>query len=391
MPPGRPPKTRIAAGPAVPPIDPARRDRLRMRLLHWYDHNRRVLPWRAAPGETADPYAVWLSEIMLQQTTVAAAGPYFRAFLDRWPRVTDLAAAPREEVLARWAGLGYYARARNLHACAQAVADHHGGRFPDTEAGLLDLPGVGPYTAAAVAAIAFDRPTVPVDGNVERVTARLYAVTTPLPDAKPELRARAAQFAHDYRPGDFAQAMMDLGATLCTPRRPACHRCPWTGECAAEAREIADDLPARLPKGERPVRHAVAFVALAPGDALRIRTRPEGGLLGAMTEVPATPWREGAPWDEAEALTHAPLGPTGWRMLPGTVVHVFTHFRLEARVMLRRMTRAEAAALDAAEAGEAGDPRWCKPEHLGVAGLPSVMAKLVEHAGVGNRQQGLPF
>ncbi|MEN2979824.1 A/G-specific adenine glycosylase [Tistrella bauzanensis] len=390
MPRGRPAKPKLAI--AVPAIDPDRRDRLRRALLDWYDRHRRVLPWRAEPGQTADPYAVWLSEIMLQQTTVAAAGPYFRAFLDLWPRVTDLAAARREAVLARWAGLGYYARARNLHACAEVVADCHGGRFPDTEAGLLELPGIGAYTAAAVASIAFDRPTVPVDGNVERVCARLFAIATPLPDAKPELRARAAQFAHDHRPGDFAQAMMDLGATLCTPRRPACHRCPWSGDCAAEAAGIADTLPARLPKGDRPVRHAVAFITLRAADgALRIRTRPDSGLLGGMAEVPGTPWEEGAPWDQAAALAHAPLSPQGWRLLPGVVVHVFTHFRLEARVMLRHLDRAEAAALDAAEAGEAGDPRWCPPEALGRAGLPSVMAKLVEHARIGTSEPGLPL
>ncbi len=217
-------------------------------LLRWYDRHRRVLPWRALPGEAADPYKVWLSEIMLQQTTVAAVGPYFQAFLARWPTVRDLAAAPIEELLAAWAGLGYYARARNLHKCAEAIVRDHGGRFPDSEDGLRALPGIGGYTAGAIAAIAFDRKAAAVDGNVERVVARLFAVTTPLPAAKPALRALTAELVPDRRAGDFAQAMMDLGATICTPRKPACVLCPLNEGCEARRLGIAADLPKRAEK-----------------------------------------------------------------------------------------------------------------------------------------------
>jgi A/G-specific adenine glycosylase len=341
-------------------------------LLAWYDRHRRDLPWRALPGATADPYHVWLSEIMLQQTTVAAAGPYFRAFLQRWPRVDDLAAAPLDEVLTAWAGLGYYARARNLHACAGVVARDFAGRFPDGEEALRALPGVGAYTAAAVAAIAFGRPATVVDGNVERVVARLFAVDTPLPAARPRLRQLTATLAPVRRPGDFAQAMMDLGATVCTPRRPRCTLCPWVGDCAARAGGLADTLPRRAARPERPTRHGVAFWLVNPRGDVLLRQRPAKGLLGGMTEVPSTEWRDGAAPDAVEIRRAAPLpgAVAAWRPLPGVVCHTFSHFHLELSVMAGRV----GAGWDTV----AG--LWVPPDGLDGQALPSVMRKVVRHA-----------
>ena len=273
-------------------------------LLAWYDRHRRTLPWRAPKGARADPYRVWLSEIMLQQTTVTAVAPYYARFLARWSDVRALAAAPLEEVLKAWAGLGYYARARNLHACARAVVEHHGGEFPASEAALRELPGIGDYTAAAIAAIAFDVPASPVDGNIERVIARLFAVTEPLPRAKPELRRLARALTPPRRAGDFAQAMMDLGATICTPKKPACALCPWNQSCAAHARGDAETFPRRTPKREGALRRGAAFVARRADGFLLVRTRPAQGLLGGMTEVPTTEWLPD--FDEATALDCAP-------------------------------------------------------------------------------------
>src|SRR5438876_5375270 len=260
-------------------------------LLAWYDRHRRNLPWRAPPGMPPDPYRVWLSEIMLQQTTVATVGPYFDRFVARWPDVSALAGATLDEVLPHWQGLGYYARARNLHACARAVADRHGGQFPGEPAALRALPGIGGYTAAAIAAIAFDHRAAAIDGNVERVVTRLFAVCQPLPAAKPRLRELAAALVPETRAGDFAQALMDLGATICTPRRPRCVLCPWRACCAAAASGLADDLPARVEKPERPLRYGVAFWLTRPDGAVLLRRRPEKGLLGGMIEIPSTPWR----------------------------------------------------------------------------------------------------
>jgi len=340
-------------------------------LLAWYDRHARVLPWRVPPadgraGVRAEPYFVWLSEVMLQQTTVAAVGPYFRKFVARWPMVADLAAAPPEDVLAAWAGLGYYARARNLHACAQAVVARHGGRFPADIAALRSLPGIGEYTAAAIAAIAFDLPAVPVDGNVERVAARIFAVEAPLPDAKPELRILAAKLAHGERHGDLAQALMDLGATICTPRKPRCLACPWRDACAARAAGLAEDLPRRRAKAERPVRRGTAFWAVRPDGAVLLRRRPAKGLLGGMMEIPSSDWHAGGGGDAD--LVAAPLGAK-WRVLPGHVAHTFTHFHLELRVAVARVP---AAALP--------DGAWVMPDALGDAGLPSVMKKIARHA-----------
>ncbi len=351
-----------AARRKLPASDPAL---LAGRLLAWYDRHARILPWRARPGETAEPYRVWLSEIMLQQTTVAAVGPYFHRVLARWPRVEALAAAPLDDVLGEWAGLGYYARARNLHKCARAVAEQHGGRFPDTEDGLRGLPGIGPYTAAAVAAIAFDRPAVVVDGNVERVMARLFAIKTPLPTAKPELRAAAARLSPAVRSGDFAQATMDLGATICTPRNPRCMLCPWAEPCAARVRGIAEQLPARAPKPERPVRQAVAFV-LRKDDSVWLRRRPEDGLLGGMLEAPSTPWRAEA-WTPAAARRHAPVA-TAWTPA-GRVSHGFTHFIIEFDVWV-----APAGRRDPDEG------RWVRLADLGRLALPTLTRRVLERA-----------
>ena len=289
-------------------------------LLAWYDRHARDLPWRAPPGTPPmDPYRVWLSEIMLQQTTVAAVKAYFDRFTALWPDVQALAAAPEAQVMAEWAGLGYYARARNLIACAREVA---ATGFPDTREGLASLPGIGPYTSAAIAAIAFDRAETVVDGNVERVTARLFAVQTPLPAAKRELAALAATLTPARRPGDFAQAMMDLGATICTPRSPACGICPLIELCAARAQGIAADLPRRAPKQARPVRHGLVWVASSP-QAVLVERRPARGLLGGTLGFPTTGW---------DGTDLAPPFAADWHKA-GEVRHVFTHFDLRLRVL----------------------------------------------------------
>ncbi len=337
-------------------------------LLDWYDRHRRVLPWRAPPGARQDAYKVWLSEIMLQQTTVATVGPYYTAFLERFPSVEALAAAEDGDVMAAWAGLGYYSRARNLLKAARQVADTHGGRFPDTEDGLRALPGVGPYTAAAVAAIAFDAKASPVDGNIERVVARLFAVETPLPDAKPVLRELAATLTPDRRPGDFAQAMMDLGATVCTPKRPACAICPWVDVCLARQRGIADTLPAKRPKPEKPLRTGHAFVGVRADGAVLLGTRPPKGLLGGMAEVPTSDWSEKA----GQARPRPPM-PAPWKEIPGSVGHVFTHFRLALTV--------HRGALPSAALTPSG-LRFVPADKLVDEALPTVIRKVLAHAGI---------
>jgi A/G-specific adenine glycosylase len=356
-------KRRARAGVETSAPDPAA-------LLAWYDRHRRALPWRGAPGERPDPYRVWLSEIMLQQTTVKAVGPYYARFLVRWSNVEALAAAPLDDVLKLWAGLGYYARARNLHACARAVCERHGGRFPDTEDALRALPGIGDYTAAAIAAIAFDRRAAAVDGNIERVIARLHAIEMPLPKAKPEIRARAAALVPARRAGDFTQAMMDLGATICTPKRPACALCPLGAAQAARARGDAVTFPRKPPKANGKLRRGASFVALRADGCVLVRTRPANGLLGGMTEVPSTAWTHD--FDDALALDHAPLKAT-WRLLPGAVEHGFTHFPLRQSVYV-----AKVAAGTRAPAGM----RWVQRNALAGEALPNVMRKIVAHAGL---------
>jgi A/G-specific adenine glycosylase len=368
------------------PVDPDRHEVLAREvardLLAWYDRHARRLPWRVPPGTvgtvgadggplSAEPYRIWLSEVMLQQTTVAVVAPYYRAFLERWPTVDALAAAPLDAVLTAWAGLGYYARARNLHKCAAVVSGERSGRFPESEAALRALPGIGPYTAAAIAAIAFDQPATPVDGNIERVVARLFAVSTPLPKAKPELRKFAEGLTPSERPGDFAQAMMDLGATVCLARRPRCLACPIASHCAARAAGTAEVLPRRTAKAPRPTRYGVAFWLVDEAGSVLLRRRPEQGLLGGMMELPSSPWRE-APWPADEAGATAPM-TDGWTVLPGLVRHTFTHFNLELTVWAGRATVAEPLAGKAEEC-------WVPLDGLADEALPSVMRKLVRHA-----------
>lgn len=307
--------------PARPVDKPATtRENLRKSLLSWYDSAGRELPWRVR-GARGEPYRAWLSEVMLQQTTVTAVIPYFAKFLELFPNVEKLAAAPRDAVLGAWAGLGYYSRARNLHAAAQRLVAEG---FPETEAGWRDLPGVGPYTAAAIAAIAYDAPTNVVDGNVERVLARLFAIEAQLPAAKPELRNLAGELVTAERPGDWAQALMDLGATVCTPKAPKCGICPWTAHCAALATGAPESYPRRAAKPPRPERFGAAF-RIERGGAFWLVRRPDKGLLGGMAALPTTQWRA-RKWSQREALAHAPVA-ANWTKA-GQVRHVFTHFAL---------------------------------------------------------------
>ena len=342
-------------------------------LLAWYDRHRRQLPWRALPGEQQDPYRVWLSEIMLQQTTVRAVGPYFQKFTARWPTVAALGSASLDDVLRMWAGLGYYSRARNLHACAVAVLRDHGGIFPDTEQGLRALPGIGPYTAAAIAAIAFDRQTMPVDGNIERVVSRLFAVEEPLPKSKPQIQALATTLLWDSRAGDSAQALMDLGATICTPKKPACALCPLNDECTARRRGDQETFPRKAPKKSGDQRRGAAFV-VTRGNEILVRTRPEKGLLGGMTEVPTSEWLAGH--EDAAAREQVPSlkGASRWHRKAGVVTHVFTHFPLEL-VVYTTSVPARTRAPDGM--------RWVPIATLKDEALPNVMRKVIAH-GLGD-------
>jgi A/G-specific adenine glycosylase len=348
-------------------------------LLQWYDRHRRRLPWRPPAGERADPYRVWLSEIMLQQTGVKTVGPYFEKFVARWPDVDALGSASLDDVLRMWAGLGYYSRARNLHACAVAVRNEHGGVFPETEEGLRALPGIGPYTASAIAAIAFGRRTMPVDGNIERVVSRLYAVEEPLPQTKPLIRQLAATLLAGHtisragdvksRAGDSAQALMDLGSSICTPKKPACALCPLNVDCLGRARGDQETFPRKAPKKTGELRRGAAFV-VTRGDELLVRTRPEKGLLGGMTEVPTSDWLAGQ--DDKAALKQAPAlkRATRWHRKIGVVTHVFTHFPLELVVHTAKVP----ARTRAPE-----DMRWVPLAMLKDESLPNVMRKVIAH------------
>jgi A/G-specific adenine glycosylase len=327
---------------------------------------RRALPWRAPAGKRSDPYQVWLSEIMLQQTTVAAVGPYYAKFLRNWPTVEALAAAKQDDVLAAWAGLGYYARARNLHRAAQVVARELGGKFPGDAEGLRKLPGVGDYTAGAVAAIAFDAPEVAIDANAERVLARFFAVQEALPKAKSRLRALGRSLLPATRPGDFAQALMDLGATICTPKSPACRECPWRADCRARVQGNAEQLPRKAEKRARHLRRGAAFVVRS-GDAVLLERRPENGLLGAMMQPPMTPW--GVDFLPSEEVLRLAPFVAAWKKQPGVVRHVFTHFELELEVYTATVGR------------RVSGQTWVAVEDLIGAALPTVMRKVLEHAG----------
>lgn len=336
-------------------------------LLAWYKRHARAFPWRVGPadravGIRAEPYRVWLSEIMLQQTTVKAVAPFFGRFLERWPTVRALAAADDAEVMAGWAGLGYYSRARNLIACARAVAARPGAGFPTTSAELSALPGIGAYTSAAVAALAFDEPVAVVDGNVERVVARLFAIDAPPPALKERVRAALRPLVPRDRPGEFAEALMDLGATICTPRRPACALCPWFQPCLARRQGRQAEFPVKAVKRPRPTRYGHAFVARRADGAILLRRRPPRGLLGGMSEVPGSEWREAASGPASPPLD------ADWTVLAVPVQHGFTHFEL--RLTVHR-------ALVAAEAESPPGAYWCEPEELAGEALPTVMKKVL--------------
>ncbi len=340
------------------------------RLLLWYDSHHRTLPWRISPRErlagiTADPYRIWLSEIMLQQTTVEAVKSYFRVFIEKWPTVMDLAAASQDDVLRAWAGLGYYSRARNLKKCADIICAEYGGHFPSDLAILKSLPGIGDYTAAAIASIAFDLPMAVVDGNVERVITRLYALATPLPFAKPEIRTYMQALTPDERSGDFAQAMMDLGATICTPRRPACVICPLNDNCQALKTTDPEFFPVKAPKKEKPVRVGAAFVAVS-NDEVFLRGRAETGLLGGMAEVPTTSWT--ARLDGETELDAAPF-PANW-VATGNITHIFTHFELRLKIYTAHNVEKNAIA----------GGWWVNVDKLGGEALPTVMKKAIAAA-----------
>lgn len=338
-------------------------------LLAWYDIHAREMPWRVPPTDRAagvlpDPYAVWMSEVMLQQTTVAAVRDYHRKFLEIWPTVDDLAAAEDADVMAAWAGLGYYARARNLLKCARAIVADHGGIFPDTHETLLKLPGIGPYTAAAISAIAFDRPETVVDGNVERVMARLYDIHAPLPGSKGALTEKAQALTPQKRPGDYAQAVMDLGATICTPRSPACGICPWRDPCAARIAGTAAELPKKTPKKKTPTRFGIVYVARRTDGAWLLETRPEKGLLGGMLGWPGSDWRE-------NPQPNAPFD-ANWTKLDEEARHTFTHFHLRLRIMT--------AQVDIDTKPVRG--KFLSPSDFSPTALPTAMRKVFDLAHV---------
>lgn len=341
---------------------------IHLNLLNWYDQHHRTLPWRVSPedaklGVIADPYHVWLSEIMLQQTTVAAVKSYFETFTARWATISDLAACEEEDVLKEWAGLGYYSRARNLKKCADLIMSDYGGQFPHTEKELLKLPGIGPYTAAAIAAIAFNQPAAVVDGNIERVYARLFAIKTPLPQAKAEIKAHVLKTLDRQRPGDFAQALMDLGASLCSPKKPSCLLCPINTFCAANTASDQELYPVKLPKKQKPKRVGAAFVIQDPTGAVFLRKRSDKGLLAGMSEVPTTDWNS-----NQDGATGPEAGPAAlkWRQ-KGAIRHVFTHFELTLTVYHARVS--ERPQLDG---------WWSNHDEIADEALPNLMRKVVK-------------
>jgi A/G-specific adenine glycosylase len=341
---------------------------LEKNLLHWYDTHQRILPWRAVPSFVPNPYHVWLSEIMLQQTTVATVKDYFLRFVTRWPAIEDLAEATLDEIFHAWQGLGYYSRARNLHKCAQVLVSDFNGILPHDEKTLLTLPGVGPYTAAAIAAIAYDQPVVPVDGNIVRVFARLLALNTPLPAIKQEIQAHVKQMIPSQRSGDFAQGLMDLGATVCRPRKPSCDICPLQTICKGYALGIADQLPYPAKKAIKPKRYGIAFWVENTLGEILLEKRPDKGLLAGLMGLPTTEWRE-KPWEGLceEALRYAPQGGQNWKPLPAIVRHTFTHFHLEMRIIKGSITRKT-------------DGLWSSIDQLGTHAVPTVMKKAIQLA-----------
>ena len=341
-------------------------------LLDWYDNNARVLPWRVPPPNRkevahSDPYLVWLSEIMLQQTVVATVIPYFEKFIKQWPSVEILANADLNSILQAWSGLGYYARARNLHKCARIIVKQYNGRFPDSEKKLLMLPGIGPYTASAILAIAFEKPATVVVGNVERVITRLFAISGRTPEVKSKIKSLAGELTPKHRCGDYAQAIMDLGATICSPRSPKCIDCPWLAACKARSLSIENNLPTRLPRKKKVVREGLAFLIVRTDGAILLRRRPEQGLLGGMMEVPSTNWAE-------NGLTHISEAPLDldWLELPGKVTHTFTHFKLELKVYK-----------SAASEDHQLEGLWVLPEKLKEQALPTLTKKVIKHANLG--------
>ena len=341
-------------------------------LLEWYARHARTLPWRVGPadrqvGERPDPYRVWLSEVMLQQTTVKAVKDYFHDFTTRWPTLDALAAAPLDDILTRWAGLGYYSRARKLKACADELMKSHGGRFPETAAALQQLPGIGPYTSAAIASLVFDEPIAVVDGNVERVFSRLHRIETPLPAAKEIVRQMVTDVLPFDRPGEFAEATMDLGATICTPKKPACGLCPFSTICAARLHDTPERFPIKAPKAEKPTRTGTVFAALRSDGAVLLRKRPERGLLGAMAEVPGTNWSK----KRGDIPSEEPPFDGEWRTCPSRVRHTFTHFHLE--LIVERLTVPD--HLPAPDGYW-----WASLSALDQEPLPSVMLKVIATA-----------
>ncbi len=332
-------------------------------LLSWYACNQREFPWRATAGETPDVYRVWLSEIMLQQTGTATVISYFNKFTTLWPNVHALASAHLDEVLTAWAGLGYYARARNLHRCAQIISTEMNGKFPREISELLKLPGIGPYTAAAITAIAYNEASPVLDGNIERVISRLYAVTSPLPGSRAELRSLSMALIKCAHPGDMAQAMMDLGAEICTPRGPDCMRCPWQKQCRAYAQDIAASLPVKNKRAPVPTNLGAIFWLTRKDGAVLLRRRPERGLLGGMMEFPGTPWNE----TTRDFMSYVPANGR-WKLLSGTVRHVFTHFKLELTVYAGRISDISSV-----------DGFWVQPEEFHEYALPTLMRKVADH------------